>query len=329
MSRDLQIGIYPIDFLSRILKKFMDFKGQHILSTDQFDKETLLRLFSVAQEMEKIIEGGSSDLLKGKVMATVFFEPSTRTRFSFEAAMHRLGGAVVANADMMTTSSVKKQETLEDTGRVLSQMADIVVVRHPEAGSVAKMASNSLVPVLNAGDGGAEHPTQGLLDLYTIWKEKGKIDGLKIGMVGDLKYGRVPHSDCDLLKHFDVEFVFVSPEALKMPKEIVDDLKNEDCKIRETESLEEAISEMDVIAMTRIQEERFDSREEYEKYAGTYVLDAGLMAKAKGDSIVIHPLPRVDEITVEVDEDPRAKYFDQVKNGVALRMALLKLVLFD
>lgn len=294
----------------------MELKGQHILSTKQFDRETLIALFEEAKKMEQ------NDFLRGKVMATLFFEPSTRTRFSFETAMNKMGGDVITNADMMKTSSTTKLETLQDTGKVVSQMADVIVMRHPESGSVAELAEGSDVPVINAGDGASEHPTQALLDLYTIWKEKGTLDGLTIGMVGDLKFGRVPHSDCDLLKHFDVNFVFVSPDALKMPGELTEGLEYE-----EGEDLEALIGKMDVIAMTRIQKERFDSEEEYEKYAGSYVLDKELMSRAKDDAIVLHPLPRVDEISVEVDGDPRAKYFDQVKNGVYVRMALLKKVL--
>lgn len=305
----------------------MDFRGQDILSTDQFDKATLRNLFEEATTMEDVLKKGHSDLLKGKVLATLFFEPSTRTRFSFETAMLRLGGRVISNADMLKTSSSKKQETLFDTGKVVSQMADAIAMRHPEAGSVAKLAEGSDVPVLNAGDGAGGHPTQGLLDLYTIWKEKGTLDGLTIGIIGDLKYGRVPHSQCGFLKHFDVNFIFVSPEALKMPRKIVDDLMSNGRSIIEVDSLSDHIGEMDVISMTRIQEERFESKSEYKKYAGSYVLDKNLMNKAKEDSIIIHPLPRVDEINTEVDEDPRAVYFKQVKNGVVLRMALLSLVL--
>ncbi len=298
----------------------MDFKGQHILEAKQFDKEGLLALFEEARKMEEIVKNGGSDLMKGKVLATLFFEPSTRTRFSFETAMHRLGGSVISNFDMARTSSLKKQETLEDTGKTVSQMADAIAMRHPEPGSVAKLASTSDVPVFNAGDGAHDHPTQGLLDVYTIWREKGGLDGITIGMVGDLKYGRVVHAECEMLSHFDVNFVFVSPEALKMPEGLVKEA-------REVEDLKEVIGELDVISMTRIQEERFGSKEEYEKYAGSYILDGELMKKAKEDSIVIHPLPRVDEIALEVDEDPRAKYFDQPKYGVAVRMALLNMVL--
>lgn len=277
--------------------------------------------------MEKVIEKGGNDMMKGKILATLFFEPSTRTRFSFEAAMLRLGGKVISNADMMETSSFKKMEDLYDTGKVVSQIADVIVVRHPEAGSVEELAKGSDVPVINAGDGPAQHPSQALLDVYTIWKEKGTLDGLCVGMVGDLKYGRVPHSQCDLLKHFDVKFVFVSPEGLKMPDEILMELREAGRNITVTEKLADVIGEMDVISMTRIQKERFEDEKEYKKYAGFYILNDKLMKNAKKDAIVIHPLPRVDEISKEVDSDPRAKYFEQVKNGVAIRMAMLAKVL--
>lgn len=307
----------------------MEFLKQHILSTKQFDKEGLLSLFQLAVRMEKIAKNGGEKLLFGKIMASLFFEPSTRTRFSFETAMLRLGGSVVSNFDMMKTSSLTKKESLEDTGKVVSQMADVIVMRHPEIGSVEKLASNSDVPVINAGDGASEHPTQALLDLYTIWKEKGRIDDLTIGMVGDLKYGRVPHSQCDLLKHFKVKFIFVAPKGLSMPVEIVKKLKNSGHEIIQTEKLQAVISDMDVIGMTRIQKERFKSEKEYKKYAGAYILDKKLMKLAKDDAIIIHPLPRVDEIDVELDKDKRSKYFEQVKNGVYLRMALLAKVLVN
>lgn len=300
---------------------------QHLLSTKQFSKEDLLSLFEEAQEMEKILEIGGENLLQGKIMATLFFEPSTRTRFSFETAMLRLGGKVISNADMLATSSTRKQETLEDTGKTVSQMADVIVMRHPEAGTVERLARFSDVPVINAGDGGNDHPTQGLLDLYTIWKEKGAIDGLTVGIVGDLKFGRVVHAQCRLLSHFDVNFVLVSPKGLEIPSDLAQELNGKNKKIELAEDLADVIEKLDVISMTRVQEERFKDRAEYEKYADAYVLDKKLMDKAKNNAIVIHPLPRVHEIATEVDSDPRAKYFEQPKNGVVVRMALLKQIL--
>jgi len=305
----------------------MSLKGKNILSTEQFNKDSLLSFFEECHKMEQVIESGGNELLKGKVMATLFFEPSTRTRFSFEVAMQRLGGKVVSNPDMMKNSSVTKYETLIDTGKVVSQMVDVVVMRHPDPHSVSELAKGSDVPVINAGDGPHQHPTQGLLDLYTIWKEKRDFEGLTIGMIGDLKNSRVQHSQCELLKHFGVNFLFVAPGELRMPREIKDELVAAGRRVDIFEEIEDCIDEMDVISVSRVQKERFDSEEEYEKYRGVYVLDKKMMNKAKEDAIVIHPLPRVDELPVEVDSDKRAKYWEQVGNGVAVRAALLKEVL--
>lgn len=303
----------------------MNFKGQHILSTKQFDKKGLLELFVEAQKMEKILTSGKPGReLEGKIMATVFYEPSTRTRFSFETAMLRLGGSVVSNADMMQTSSVRKLETLEDTGKVISQMVDVIVMRHPEAGSVKVFAEHCDVPVINAGDGASEHPTQALLDLYTIWKEFGRIDGLTIGMIGDLKNSRVQHSQIGLLKNFRVKYVLVSPRGLEMPVGILKEMGGETKVVLTPEDM---VEKADVISVSRIQKERFVSEREYKKFVGQFVVDAELMKKAKKSAIVMQPLPRVEDIAVEVDSDPRARYFDQVRNGVAVRMALLKMVL--
>lgn len=303
----------------------MKFKGQHILSTQQFDKEGLLSLFAEAKKMEKLVKSGKfGKEMEGKIMATLFYEPSTRTRFSFEAAMLRLGGRVVSNADMMQTSSVRKLETLEDTGKTVSQIANVIAMRHPEPGSVAILSKYSDVPVINAGDGSNEHPTQALLDLYTIWKEFGKIDGLTIGMIGDLKNSRVQHSQFGLLKHFKVKFVLVSPKGLEMPSAILKEM-GDSAKVVATP--EEMVKEVDVISVSRIQKERFVSDREYKKFVGIFVVDAALMKKAKKHAIVLQPLPRVEDIAVEVDTDPRARYFHQVGNGVAIRMALLKKVI--
>ncbi len=302
----------------------MEFKGQNILSTDQFDKESMERLFSRAQEMEK----GGSDVMKGKVLATLFFEPSTRTRFSFEAAFLKLGGGVVSGADMMTTSSIKKRETLQDTGATVSRYADLIAMRHPEIGSVKELAEGSRVPVINAGDGANQHPTQALLDVYTMWKEwNGELDGKTVVMVGDLRNGRVPHSQCDLLRHWKVKFVFVSPIALQMPEEISSGLKKAGFSVTETESLEEGLEGADAVCSTRIQAERFSSKEAAAKFEGVYVIDAKVMEGLGENVILMHPLPRVDEIAKEVDDDPRARYFDQVENGLFVRMALMAMVL--
>jgi len=299
----------------------MKFKGQDILSTKQFDKKGMEVLFKRALKFEKKMAAG---LFRGKILATLFFEPSTRTRFSFESAFLRGGGSVISGADMMNTSSIKKRETLYDTGKVVSCFADIIVMRHPEAGSVVELARGASVPVINAGDGSNQHPTQALLDVYTMWKEfGGRLSGKVIGMVGDLKNGRVPHSQCDLLRHWNVKFVFVSPKALRMPSGIVRELREAGREVVEVEKLEGVIGGMDVICATRIQEERFASAKEAAKYRGVYVIDKDMMKKAKKSAILLHPLPRVDEIAVEVDSDPRARYFEQVKNGVFVRMALM------
>lgn len=323
----------------------MEFKGQDILSTKQFDKESMERLFSRAQEMEKILDGqrggaatgagagaegekGFERLFDGKILASLFFEPSTRTRFSFETGFLRLGGQVVSGADMMTTSSVRKKETLSDTGRVVSRYADLIVMRHPEAGSAAILAEGSTIPVINAGDGANQHPTQALLDVYTMWKAwKGSFDGKVVVMVGDLKNGRVPHSQCDLLKFWKVKFIFVAPLGLRMPEEITGGLRDAGFEVQEVENLGAAVPEADAVCATRIQEERFASEKEAMKYRGVYVINRAIMGLMKTDALLMHPLPRVDEISVEVDDDSRARYFEQVSNGLALRMALMAEVL--
>lgn len=297
----------------------------HLLSSKDLTKEEILAVFERASEFfPTVSEKKMLDLAKGKILATLFYEPSTRTRFSFETAMIRLGGAVISNPNMLETSSAKKGETLYDTAKMVSTFANIIAIRHPEQGSVMEFVRGSSVPVINGGDGAGDHPTQGLLDAYTIYKQFGQFDGLTIGMIGDLKNGRVPHSECAYLSKFSrIKFIFVSPNGLEMPREIVEDLKSKEFEVDETENLEDSIAKMDVIAHTRIQKERFASEEEYLKFKGVYIINAGLMAKAKKEAILIHALPRVDEIAVEVDADPRAKYFEQVKNGVAIRMALI------
>ncbi len=308
----------------------MDFTGQHILSAKDLSKEGIERILEVAAEMEPYArKEKSSDLLKGKILATLFFEPSTRTRLSFEAAIQRLGGGFISNYTMFQSSSIKKRETLYDTGKVVSAYADVIAMRHPEAGTVAELAKGSTVPVINAGDGPAAHPTQGLLDIYTIYKQFGRLDGLTLGMVGDMKFSRVAHSECHLLKHFGKSrFVFVSPKGLEIPRDLLEELKEAGHDVEETDDLEAVIGEVDVLSNTRIQEERFESSEEYEKFHGIYSISGELLSRAKKDMIVIDPLPRVDDqLKVEVDEDVRAKYFEQVTNGVAVRMALLALVL--
>lgn len=301
---------------------------QHLLRSQDLSKAQILQLFEKAKAYLPLVkERKKLNVAEGKILATLFYEPSTRTRFSFEAAMLRLGGSVLSNPQMETTSSAKKGETLYDTGRTVSQMADVIAMRHAQIGSVAELARGSDVPVLNAGDGPGDHPTQGLLDLFTLFMERGSLDGLTIAMVGDLKNSRVLHSQCELLKHFSgLSFILISFPDLAMPREIVETLKSRGFSIKETERFEEGFS-ADVLSMTRVQEERFANAEEYQKFKGVYVLKPEHLQSASKDLIILDPLPRIDQIQVEVDSDPRAKYFKQVQNGVAMRMALLATVL--
>lgn len=305
----------------------MNFKGQHILSTEQFDRDRILKVFYEALKMEKSFNSKkNSILMKGKILATVFFEPSTRTRFSFETAMLRLGGSVISNSAMMQTSSITKGESLSDTAQILSRFADVIVMRHPRSNAVSEFALGSKVPVINAGDGSHDHPTQGLLDLHTIYKEKGKIDGLTIGLVGDLKYSRVFHSQARLLSNFKVKLCLVSPAELALQEEIVALLKTKRIPFEVKEDILKVIKNLDVISTNRIQEERFSDKKEFEKFRNKYVFNKEVLNRAKRDSILINPLPRVDELSPEIDDDPRCKHFEQVSNGVYVRMALLKLV---
>jgi len=306
--------------------------GQDILSVDQFDRDKLSYIFGVANEMQVMVERfGSADLLHGKLLANLFYEPSTRTSSSFMAAMTRLGGAVIP-INNVQFSSVTKGESLPDTVRTLECYSDVIVIRHPESGAAATAAHYSKKPVINAGDGIGEHPTQALLDLFTIVNELGQVDGLKVAMVGDLKYGRTVHSLTKLLVNYDVDFRFVSPEQLQMPGDIIDIVqsnprssKGHDYKIME--DIEAVIDEVDVLYVTRVQKERFTDLSIYDRVKDQYVVDGSLMAKAKKKMIVMHPLPRVNEISYTVDDDPRAAYFRQMQNGMYVRMALLAAVL--
>ncbi|MBT5016236.1 aspartate carbamoyltransferase [Candidatus Peregrinibacteria bacterium] len=312
----------------------MNFQGQHLLSARTLSKEAIERILEVAKEMEPYAQKEeASDLLKGKVLATLFFEPSTRTRFSFETAMLRLGGSVISNYTMNESSSIKKRESLYDTGKTVSQFADVIAMRHPVEGAVKELAEGSEVPVLNGGDGGANHPTQGLLDIYTIHKKFGHFGGLTYGLVGDMKNSRVAHSQCRLIKNFGPaearpKFICVAPQGLELPEDLKKELTDSGCEIRETTDLEEVIGGFDVLSNTRIQEERFENAEAFEKYRGVYSITPKLLEGAKEEMIILDPLPRVDDqLKVAVDDDPRAKYFEQIGNGVAVRMALLALVL--
>ena len=305
----------------------MDFEGIDILSGKQFSRENLDQVLGVAADMdERLREDRSLDLLDGYVMGALFFEPSTRTRLSFETAMHRLGGGVVGFAQA-GTSSVAKGESLNDTIRTVNQYVDVIVMRHPEIGSAKQAADVSTVPVLNGGDGAGQHPTQALLDLYTIHVERGGVDGNTIALCGDLKNGRTVHAGVELYKHYDCPLIFVAPEALRMPAEITERLRAEGVDVEETADLESALAKADVLYMTRIQKERFEDPAEYERLKGSYVLTREMVERVNPDVTIMHPLPRVNEITTDVDELPGAAYFREARNGVPVRMALLAMVL--
>src|ERR1035437_2067036 len=297
---------------------------KHIIESQQFDHYFIDTIFSVADALEKKTDTS----LKGKVMASLFYEPSTRTRFSFESAMLRLGGNVITTENAKEFSSAAKGETLEDSIRVLSNYADVIVLRHYEQVASHRASLVSSLPVINAGDGAGQHPTQALLDLYTIQRELGKIDGIKIAMVGDLKHGRTIRSLAYLLgKYKNVRIYFVSPKELRVDNDIKRYLKKHRTQYSETEHLEPIIHEIDILYQTRIQKERFKSEAEYKKFKGCYRIDSKLVEKMKVKSIIMHPLPRVDEILTEVDSSSKAVYFKQTKYGLLVRMALLRYVL--
>ena len=294
-----------------------------LITMDDLTNEDIISMLDVAEQMLPIARGEThTPILAGKVLANLFFEPSTRTRMSFEAAMKRLGGSVLNLGDVSTTSVVKG-ETLFDTMQMMDGYADIAVIRHPRQGA-AKYTSDSVqIPIINAGDGAGHHPTQTLLDLFTIRKCHGTLEGLQVALVGDLRYGRTVHSLSGALARFGSSLTFISPSSLSMPQEIVQDLRNSGVDIVETEDLLGSIDTLDVIYMTRIQKERFPDEEEYRKVAGIFCLTAKDLVNAKKDMIIMHPLPRVNEISSDVDSTPHAKYFEQAFYGVVARMALL------
>lgn len=302
--------------------------GQDVISVEQFDRDYISYVFARAREMREMVQRvGGADLLKGFVLACLFYEPSTRTSSSFIAAMERLGGSVIPITQGVKFSSVSKGETLADTVRTLEQYADAIVLRHPEIGSAKLAADYASVPVLNAGDGAGEHPTQALLDLFTIREELGKVDGLKIAMVGDLKYGRTVQSLTKLLLHFNVSLRYVSPEILRLPLNTMNHVIDAGLDVRETHDVADVIENADVLYVTRVQKERFADLSQYEEVKDYYEITPELMEKAKEKMVVMHPLPRVGEIHYSVDDDPRAAYFRQVQNGMYIRMALLAAVL--
>lgn len=305
-----------------------NFKGRNIVSIRDFEKEEIEFILDRAEKMVPAAKGEEQDTsLAGKILATLFYEPSTRTRFSFESAMKRLAGSTIGFADPSGTS-FKKGETLADTIKMVEAYSDVIVLRHPQEGSARLAAEFSDKPIINAGDGAGQHPTQTLLDLFTIRLKKGKIEGNKIVIVGDLKYGRTVHSLSYALAMFGAELFFVAPETLQMPKEVVDSVGAcKTTKVCSGTSLEEYINEADVLYVTRIQKERFPDEAEYLKVAHIFQVNNDILKNAKDDLIIMHPLPRVDEIAPEVDKTPYAKYFEQAFNGLPVRMALLKSVL--
>ncbi len=297
---------------------------KHILESQQFDQKTLTKLFTLADTMPK----STKRPLEGKIMASLFYEPSTRTRFSFESAMLRLGGSIISTENAKDFSSAAKGETLEDSVRVINHYADVVVLRHPDKDASQVAAGVSLVPVINAGDGTGQHPTQALLDLYTIHKELKKIDGIHIAFVGDLKHGRTVRSLTYLLtKYKKVHISFISPKALRIGEDIKEYLDKRGVTYEELEVWDTVLGDIDVLYQTRIQKERFASEKEYKKHKGCYILTMKEVDKMKKKAIIMHPLPRVDEIAHEVDASPKAIYFKQAQYGVWIRMALLQTLL--
>ena len=316
----------------------MDFSGNHILSIDQFDRSDIEKLFSVADNLEPFASKEKiTRVLEGAILGNMFFEPSTRTRISFGASFNLLGGNVREITEV-GSSSLAKGESLADTAQVLSGYSDIIVLRHPENGSVQKFAEASRVPVINAGDGSNEHPSQALLDLYTIKKElsqnKKNLDNLRIALVGDLKYGRAVHSLCKILsKYSNVKMDLVSPGELQLPEDLLNQLTDAGVSVNQTENLEEGISEVDIIYVTRVQEERFNNKEDADKYRGLLSLNQSIYtANCEPNTVIMHPLPRdsrsdANELDRDLYANPNLAIFRQADNGVVIRMAMFALVL--
>lgn len=309
------------------------FNLKHVYESQQFDRPLLEHLFKVADEMKADLSARPrkyAEALKYKIMASLFYEPSTRTRFSFESAMTRLGGRIITTENAKEFSSAAKGETIYDSTRVINGYADVIVMRHNEPGSAKKAADISCIPVINAGDGAGQHPTQALLDLYTIKDNIGRIDAISIAMVGDLKYGRTVRSLSYLLSKFDaIKIYFVAPYVCRMDDDIKAYLDRNQVQWEEEDSLEKVLPNVDCVYMTRVQRERFHDPEDYKQAVGKYILTIEKVQQMKVDAIIMHPLPRVKEIPPEVDDDPRARYFEQAQNGLYIRMALLYLLLAE
>ncbi|MAG08314.1 aspartate carbamoyltransferase [Candidatus Woesearchaeota archaeon] len=301
----------------------MEFKSKDIISIRDFSKEDLLYILDISKKFEKDYD---SNLLNGHILATLFFEPSTRTRLSFSSAMSRLGGKVIG-FDNPASTSVSKGESLLDTIKIVEGYSDIIVMRHPIDGAARFAAETAKIPIINAGDGVNQHPTQTLLDLYTIQKSFGKLENLNIGFVGDLKYGRTVHSLAHALSHFKAKMYFISPPQLKMPKDDLEQLDKEKIKYTEGKDLSKVANKLDILYMTRIQKERFPDPIEYQKLKGCYRIDKTFLENTKKGLKVMHPLPRVDELCSSCDGTEKAIYFEQAHNGVTVRMALLSLLL--
>lgn len=301
----------------------------HVIEAQQFSREVMKGIFDRTCEMEQVVSRYGANILNRRIMATLFYEPSTRTRLSFEAAMYRLGGEVITTESAREFSSAAKGETLEDTIRIVEGYADVIVLRHYESGSAQRAADVAGIPIINAGDGPGQHPTQALLDVYTIQKEIGRLDGIRVALVGDLANGRTARSLAYLLtKYEDVKLYFVAPDMVRMKDDIKAYLAEHGVAFVEEEDLMEVMADVDVVYQTRIQRERFGDRiADYEAVRGKYIIDPAAMSMLSDDAIVMHPLPRVDEIDSAVDKDPRAAYFRQAHNGVYIRMALLQMVL--
>lgn len=303
------------------------FRGMDVVSIRDFSREQIEHVLKLAEKMVPIAKGEErSVLLEGHVLGSLFYEPSTRTRLSFDAAMTRLGGRVLG-FDQPAGASVAKGETLADTIRMVDAYSDVIVLRHPQEGAARLAAHFSNKPVINAGDGAGQHPTQTMLDLFTIRKEKKKIEGNNVVIVGDLKYGRTVHSLSEALAMFGADLTFVAPPSLQIPKEHLKQIESMGHKPKMATTLDEVVKDADVLYVTRIQKERFPDPAEYQKVAGTYRIDANLLKDVKKDLIIMHPLPRVGEISSDVDSTPHARYFEQAFNGVPVRMAILGLVL--
>jgi aspartate carbamoyltransferase catalytic subunit len=303
--------------------------GKDLISIADLSRDDIEAILAQAARFESrlIQDRWPLQLLSGRICATVFYEPSTRTRLSFESAMHRLGGSVISVAEALKSSSAVKGETIEDSARMIESYADVIVQRHPAVGSARQLADAAGVPVINAGDGTGEHPSQALLDLFTITRERGSLDDLTVAMIGDLKNGRTVHSLAKALAHWGARLLLVSPEPLNMPDEVLAPLRAQGLRAEWQPDMPAALAQADVAYVTRIQQERFATEAEYLKYKGVYVIDAQAVSRAKSGLVVMHPLPRVDEINTDVDALPNAAYFRQARYGVFVRMAILAMVL--